>query len=141
MNNVDELSVLRHTASHILAQAVLRLFPNTKLAIGPSIDTGFYYDFDSDVSFTNEDLEKIEAEMKKIVKENLKVERFELPRAEALELMKDQPYKIELINDLPEGETISFYKQGEFTDLCAGPHLPYTAKVKAFKCYRCILER
>ena len=133
MNNVDELSVLRHTASHILAQAVLRLFPNTKLAIGPSIDTGFYYDFDSDVSFTNEDLEKIEAEMKKIVKENLKVERFELPRAEALELMKDQPYKIELINDLPEGETISFYKQGEFTDLCAGPHLPYTAKVKAFK--------
>ena len=133
MNNVDELSVLRHTASHILAQAVLRLFPNTKLAIGPSIDTGFYYDFDSEVSFTNEDLEKIEAEMKKIVKENLKVERFELPRAEALELMKDQPYKIELINDLPEGETISFYKQGEFTDLCAGPHLPYTAKVKAFK--------
>ena len=133
MNNVDELSVLRHTASHILAQAVLRLFPNTKLAIGPSIDTGFYYDFDSEVSFTNEDLEKIEAEMKKIVKENLKIERFELSRNEALELMKEQPYKIELINDLPEGETISFYKQGEFTDLCAGPHLPYTAKVKAFK--------
>ncbi len=133
MNNVDELSILRHTASHILAQAVLRLFPNTKLAIGPSIDTGFYYDFDSDTGFTNEDLDKIEAEMKKIVKENLKIERFELPRAEALELMKDQPYKVELINDLPEGETISFYKQGEFTDLCAGPHLPYTAKVKAFK--------
>ena len=133
MNNIDELSVLRHTASHILAQAVLRLFPDTKLAIGPSIDTGFYYDFDSAQNFTNEDLEKIEAEMKKIVKENLKIERFELPRDEALELMKDQPYKVELINDLPEGETISFYKQGEFTDLCAGPHLPYTAKVKAFK--------
>ena len=133
MNCVDELSVLRHTASHILAQAVLRLYPNTKLAIGPSIDTGFYYDFDSEVSFSNEDLDKIEAEMKKIVKENLKIERFELSRDKALELMKDQPYKIELINDLPEGETISFYKQGEFTDLCAGPHLPYTAKVKAFK--------
>lgn len=129
----DELRTLRHSASHILAQAVKRLFPNTKLAIGPAIDNGFYYDFDSDTAFTNEDLEKLEAEMKKIVKENLKIERFELPRAEALELMKDEPYKIELINDLPEGEVISFYKQGDFTDLCAGPHVNYTSKVKAFK--------
>lgn len=129
----DELQVLRHTASHVMAQAVLRLYPNTKLGIGPAIDTGFYYDFDTETPLTTDDLAKIEAEMKKIAKENLKIERFELPRDEALELMKDQPYKVELINDLPEGETISFYKQGEFTDLCAGPHLGYTAKVKAFK--------
>ena len=133
MNYSDELSVLRHTASHVMAQAVLRLYPGTLLAIGPAIDDGFYYDFDTAAPLTNEDLEKIEAEMKKIAKENLKIERFELPKAEALELMKDQPYKIELINDLPEGEVISFYKQGEFTDLCAGPHLAYTSKVKAFK--------
>ena len=117
MNYSDELSVLRHTASHVMAQAVLRLYPGTLLAIGPAIDDGFYYDFDTTAPLTNEDLEKIEAEMKKIAKENLKIERFELPKAEALELMKDQPYKIELINDLPEGEVISFYKQGEFTDL------------------------
>lgn len=129
----DELSVLRHTASHVLAQAVLRLYPDVKLAIGPAIDSGFYYDFDKETPFTTEDLEKIEVEMKKIVKENLKVERFELPRNEALELMKDQPYKVELINDLPDDEAISFYKQGEFTDLCAGPHVGYTSKVKAFK--------
>ena len=129
----DELQVLRHTASHVMAQAVLRLYPNTKLGIGPAIDTGFYYDFDTETPLTTDDLAKIEAEMKKIAKENLKIERFELPRDEALELMKDQPYKVELINDLPENETISFYKQGEFTDLCAGPHLGYTAKVKAFK--------
>lgn len=129
----DELQVLRHTASHVMAQAVLRLYPNTKLGIGPAIDTGFYYDFDTETPLTTDDLAKIEAEMKKIAKENLKIERFELPRDEALELMKDQPYKVELINDLPEDETISFYKQGEFTDLCAGPHLGYTAKVKAFK--------
>ncbi|MBQ2897179.1 MAG: threonine--tRNA ligase [Clostridia bacterium] len=133
MNYDDELSVLRHTASHVMAQAVLRLYPDTLLAIGPAIDDGFYYDFDTATPFTNDDLEKIEAEMKKIAKENLKIERFELPKKEALELMKDQPYKIELINDLPEGEAISFYKQGEFTDLCAGPHLNYTSKVKAFK--------
>jgi len=133
MNYEDELSVLRHTASHVMAQAVLRLYPDTKLAIGPAIEDGFYYDFDTEVPLTNEDLEKISAEMKKIAKENLKIERFELPRSEALELMKDQPYKVELINELPEGETISFYKQGEFTDLCAGPHLNYTSKVKAFK--------
>ncbi len=129
----NELQILRHTASHVLAQAVLRLYPGTKLGIGPAIDTGFYYDFDTETPLTQEDLEKIEAEMKKIAKENLKIERFELPRDEALELMKDQPYKVELIENLPEGEPISFYKQGEFTDLCAGPHLGYTAKVKAFK--------
>ncbi len=130
---MNELQTLRHSAAHVMAQAVKRLFPDTKLAIGPAIDTGFYYDFDSEHTFTQEDLEKIEAEMKKIAKENLKIERFELPKAEALELMKDEPYKIELINDLPEGEVISFYKQGEFTDLCAGPHINYTSKVKAYK--------
>ena len=129
----NELSILRHTASHVLAQAVLRLFPDVKLAIGPAIDSGFYYDFDKETPFTTEDLDRIEAEMKKVVKENLKLERFELPKSEALELMKDQPYKIELIENLPEGEAISFYKQGDFTDLCAGPHVAYTSKVKAFK--------
>lgn len=133
MSEMNELQTLRHSASHILAQAVKRLFPETKLAIGPAIDTGFYYDFDTEHTFTPEDLEAIEKEMKKIVKENLKIERFELPRAEALELMKDEPYKTELINDLPEGEVISFYKQGDFTDLCAGPHVAYTSKVKAYK--------
>ncbi|MCI6831670.1 MAG: threonine--tRNA ligase, partial [Clostridiales bacterium] len=107
-----------------------RLYPEVKLAIGPSIDNGFYYDLDSPFAFTPEIMEKIEAEMRKICKEKLKIERFELPRDEALELMKDEPYKVELINDLPEGETISFYKQGEFTDLCAGPHLDSTGRVK-----------
>ena len=131
--DAEELKTLRHSASHLMAQAVKRLFPNVKLAIGPAIDTGFYYDFDTEAPFSPEDLEKIEAEMKKIAKENLKIERFELPRAEALELMKDEPYKTELINELPEGEVISFYKQGEFTDLCAGPHVNYTSKIKAFK--------
>ena len=121
---------MRHT---FFAQAVKRLFPEAKLTIGPPIDNGFYYDFDVETPFTREDLDALEKEMKKIVKENLKIERFELPRNEALELMKDEPYKIELINELPEGETISFYKQGEFTDLCAGPHVRYTSKVKAFK--------
>ena len=116
-----------------MAQAVKRLFPEVKLTIGPAIDNGFYYDFDTEHAFTREDLDKIEAEMKKIAKENLKIERFELPRDEALELMKDEPYKIELINDIPDGDAISFYKQGEFTDLCAGPHVKYTSKVKAFK--------
>jgi len=133
MSEMNELQTLRHSASHIMAQAVKRLYPDVKLAIGPAIDTGFYYDFDTETGFTPEDLEKIEAEMKKIVKENLKIERFELPKEEALELMKDEPYKVELINDLPEGEVISFYKQGEFTDLCAGPHVKYTSKVKAYK--------
>ena len=119
-----------HSCSHVLAQAVKRLYPEVKLAIGPSIDEGFYYDLDSPISFTPEVLEKIEGEMKKICKEKLKIERFELPRAEALELMKDEPYKVELINDLPEDAAISFYKQGEFTDLCAGPHLDSTGRIK-----------
>ncbi len=133
MAEMNELQILRHSASHVMAQAVKRLFPEVKLAIGPAIDTGFYYDFDTPNPFSAEDLEKIEAEMKKIAKENLKIERFELPRTEALELMRDEPYKVELINELPEGEVISFYKQGEFTDLCAGPHVNYTSKVKAYK--------
>ena len=119
-----------HTCSHILAQAVKRLYPDVKLAIGPAIDNGFYYDIDSPTAFTPEILTQIEAEMRKICKEKLKLERFELPRAEALELMKDEPYKVELINDLPEDAIISFYKQGEFTDLCAGPHLDSTGRVK-----------
>ena len=130
------LSTLRHTASHVLAQAVKRLYPEAKLAIGPSIADGFYYDIDFETPITADDLEKIEAEMKKIVKEALPVERFELPREEALALMeeKQEPYKVELIRDLPEGETISFYRQGEFTDLCAGPHLMNTKDVgKAYK--------
>ena len=130
---MNELQTLRHSASHVLAQAVKRLFPETKLAIGPAIETGFYYDFDTEHTFTPDDLEAIEAEMKKIAKENLKIERFELPRAEALELMKDEPYKIELINELPEDAVISFYKQGDFCDLCAGPHINYTSKIKAYK--------
>ncbi len=122
-----------HTTSHIMAQAVKRLFPDVKFAIGPSIDNGFYYDFDVETPFTDEDKAKIEEEMKKIIKEDLEIERFSLPRKEALELMKDQPYKVELIEELPEGEEISFYKQGDFTDLCAGPHLLSTGKVKAVK--------
>ncbi len=133
MNEQNELQILRHSASHVLAQAVKRLFPDVKLAIGPSIENGFYYDFDSEHKFTADDLLLIEAEMKKIAKENLKIERFELPRDEALNLMKDEPYKVELINDLPDDSVISFYKQGEFTDLCAGPHVAYTSKVKAYK--------
>ncbi|MCI8405299.1 MAG: threonine--tRNA ligase [Clostridia bacterium] len=130
---MNELQTLRHSASHVLAQAVKRLYPDAKLAIGPAIDTGFYYDFDTEHTFTREDLDALEKEMKKIAKENLKIERFELPRNEALELMRDEPYKTELINDLPEDEAISFYRQGDFTDLCAGPHVNYTSKVKAFK--------
>ena len=130
-----------HTCSHVMAQAVKRLWPETKLAIGPAIDNGFYYDLDSEKAFTPEDLEKIEAEMRKICKEKLKLERFELPRAEALKLMEEQgePYKVELINDLPEDAHISFYKQGEFTDLCAGPHLDSTGRIKgnAIKLTQC----
>ncbi len=122
-----------HTTSHIMAQAVSRLFPDVKFAIGPSIENGFYYDFDVEKPFTDEDKVKIEEEMKKIIKENIEIERFSLPKKEALELMKDQPYKQELINELPEGEEISFYKQGDFTDLCAGPHLESTGKVKIVK--------
>ena len=130
------LSTVRHTASHVMAQAVKRLYPNTKLAIGPSIADGFYYDMDFEAPLTSDDFEKIEAEMKKIIKEDLKIERFTLPREEAIAFMKEkeEPYKVELIEDLPEGEEISFYKQGEFVDLCAGPHLMSTKEVgKAFK--------
>lgn len=125
----------RHTASHVLAQAVKRLYPKTKLAIGPAIENGFYYDFDFETPVNAADLEKIEAEMKKIIKEDLPVERFELPRDEAIAFMQQQEeeYKVELIQDLPEGETISFYRQGDFTDLCAGPHLLSTGKLKAVK--------
>ena len=119
-----------HSCSHIMAQAIKRLWPEVKLAIGPSIDEGWYYDLFAPFAFTPEHMAKIEEEMKKICKEKLKIERFELPRAEALEFMKDEPFKVELINDLPEGEAISFYKQGEFTDLCAGPHLDSTGRVK-----------
>ncbi len=135
----DGKHVFRHTASHILAQAVKRLYPETKLTIGPAIENGFYYDFDSDVSFTPDILRNIEAEMKKIVKENEKIERFELPRAEAIAFMQehDEPYKVQLIEELPEGEVISFYRQGEFTDLCAGPHLFSTGAVKAFRLTQC----
>lgn len=131
----DELPVIRHTASHIMAQAVQRLWPGTKLAIGPAIDDGFYYDFDKEGGFTPEDLEKIEAEMKKIIKENLKLETYTLPRAEAIEYLKSkgEDYKVQLVEDLPEDAPISFYKQGEFVDLCAGPHALYTKAVKAFK--------
>ena len=136
-DDVDGRWTLRHTASHVLAQAVKHLFPETKLAIGPAIENGFYYDFDREKPFTQEDLVAIEGEMKKIVKQGIRLERFELPRAEALEFMKDEPYKVELINDLPEDAIISFYKQGDFTDLCAGPHLPSTSGVKAYKLTSC----
>lgn len=129
----NELQTLRHTASHILAQAVKRLYPQAKLAIGPAIENGFYYDIDFPGSVTPEVLDRLEAEMKKIASENLKIERFTLPREQALELMKDEPYKTELINELPDDAEISFYRQGEFTDLCAGPHVSYTKKLKAFK--------
>ncbi len=131
--------VFRHTAAHILAQAVKRLYPETKLTIGPAIEGGFYYDFDSEISFTPEVLSALESEMKKIVKENFKIERFELPRDEAIAFMseKGEPYKVQLIEELPEGEAISFYRQGEFVDLCAGPHLFATGAVKAFKLTQC----
>ncbi|MBT9788190.1 threonine--tRNA ligase [Clostridium sp. MCC344] len=132
----EGLAALRHTASHVMAQAIKRLWPETKLAIGPSIADGFYYDIDRDEPVTSDDLAKIEAEMKKIIKEALPLERFELPRAQAIEFMKEknEPYKVELIEDLPEDAIISFYKQGEFTDLCAGPHLMNTKEVgKTFK--------
>ena len=128
------LSVIRHTTSHVLAQAVKRVFPQSKLAIGPSIAEGFYYDFEHE-PFSRDDLDKLEAEMKKIIKEGEAIERFELPREEAIKFMeeKNEPYKVELIKDLPEGEKISFYKQGDFTDLCAGPHLQRTKDIKVFK--------
>ncbi len=133
-NDEEGLAAIRHTASHVLAEAVKNLFPNAKLAIGPSIDTGFYYDFDHE-AFSREDLDALEAEMKKIVKKGEKLERFTLPRAEAIAFMEErqEPYKVELIQDLPEDAEISFYRQGEFVDLCAGPHLMSTKGVKAFK--------
>ncbi|MBR5444924.1 MAG: threonine--tRNA ligase, partial [Clostridia bacterium] len=131
--------VFRHTASHVLAQAVKRLFPAAKLTIGPAIDDGFYYDFDSEVTFTAEVLEKLEGEMKKIIKENAKLERFTLPRDEAIAFMteREEPYKVQLIEELPEGEEISFYRMGDFVDLCAGPHLFTTGAIKAFKLTQC----
>ena len=132
-SSLDGKKAYWHTTSHIMAQAVKRLFPDVKFAIGPSIDEGFYYDFDIEKPFTDEDKQKIEEEMKKIIKEDIEIERFSLPKKEALELMKDQPYKQELIEELPEGEEISFYKQGDFTDLCAGPHLMSTGKIKSVK--------
>lgn len=132
-NSLEGKKAYWHTTSHIMAQAVKRLFPEVKLAIGPAIDNGFYYDFDIDTPFNDENKQKIEEEMKKIIKENLEIERFSLPKGEALKLMKDEPYKVELIEELPEGEEISFYRQGEFTDLCAGPHLESTGKVNKIK--------
>ena len=131
----DGRRTYRHTASHVLAQAVKRLYPNAKLAIGPAIDDGFYYDFDFESPLTNSDLDALEAEMKKIIKEDIKLEREELPRAEAIAMMseKGETYKVELIEDLPEDETISIYRQGDFVDLCAGPHLLSTGKLKAIK--------
>ena len=133
-NDAQGLRTLRHTASHVLAEAVKNLFPNAKLAIGPAIDEGFYYDFDSE-PFSREDLDKIEAEMKKIIKKGNRLEKFTLPRNEAIKYMeeKGEPYKVELIQDLPEDAVISFFSQGEFTDLCAGPHLMNTKGIKAFK--------
>ena len=134
-NDDEGKRIFRHTSSHILAQAVKRLYPDVKLAIGPAIENGFYYDFDADFVITQEILDKIEVEMKKVIKEDLKLEKFYLPRDEAVKFMeeKGEPYKVELINDLPEDASISFYKQGGFTDLCAGPHLQSTGKVKAIK--------
>lgn len=145
-NDEGGKAAFRHTTSHIMAQAIKRLYPDTKLAIGPSIADGFYYDVDRETPLTSEDLEKIEAEMKKIVKEDLKLERFELPRAEAIAFMKEkeEPYKVELIEDLPEDAVISFYRQGEFTDLCARPssdeHKAGQSLQTDQPC-RCILER
>ena len=139
--NKDYRKTYWHTCSHVLAQAVKRLYPEVKLAIGPSIDNGFYYDFDAPFNFTQEHMDALEAEMRKICKEKLKLERFELPRAEAVAYRqeKDEPYKVELINDLPEDAHISFYKQGEFVDLCAGPHLDSTGRIKgnAIKLTQC----
>ncbi len=132
---IDGKKAYWHTTSHIMAQAIKRIYPQVKLTIGPAIDNGFYYDFDTESNFSETDFEKIEAEMKKIIKEDLPIERFTLPKKEAIQFMKEknEPYKVELIEELPEGETISFYQQGEFVDLCAGPHLMSTGKVKAIK--------
>ena len=133
-NDPEGLHVIRHTASHVLAEAVKNLFPNAKVTIGPAIEDGFYYDFDAE-PFSREDLDKIEAEMKKIIKEGKEITRFTLPREEAIKFMqeKGEPFKVELIEDLPEGSEISFYDQGGFVDLCAGPHLMSTKGIKAYK--------
>ncbi len=133
-NDEAGLRIIRHTASHVMAEAVKRLFPNAKVTIGPAIDEGFYYDFDAE-PFSREDLDKLEAEMKKIIKEGHKIERFTMPREEAIHYMeeKGEPYKAELIRDLPEDAEISFYDQGGFVDLCAGPHLMSVKSIKAFK--------
>ncbi|OYP55146.1 threonine--tRNA ligase, partial [Lachnotalea glycerini] len=133
-NDEQGKAAYRHTTSHVLAEAVKNLYPEAKLAIGPSIDTGFYYDFESQ-PFTREDLDAIEKEMKSIIKKGADLEKFTLPREEAIAFMRErnEPYKVELIKDLPEGETLSFYRQGEFVDLCAGPHLMSTKTIKAFK--------
>lgn len=139
-DNADGKKTFNHTASHIMAQAVKRLYPDVKLTIGPAIEDGFYYDFDVEKPFSPEDLEKIEKEMKAIVKEGFEIEKFELEPAEAIKLMeeKNEPYKVELINEHAEkGEPISFYRQGEFTELCAGPHLMDMKVVKAFKLTNC----
>lgn len=130
---MEELSIMRHSASHVLAQAIKRLYPEAKLAIGPAIKDGFYYDIEFPEGFAASELAAVEKEMKKIVKQKLKIERFVLSKEEALERMKEEPYKQELIKELPEGEEISFYKQGEFTDLCAGPHVEHTGQISAFK--------
>lgn len=135
LKDKEGLQVYRHTAAHVLAQAVKSIYPTCKLAIGPTIENGFYYDIDFKTPISQEDLSKIETEMQKIIDSNLPVERFTLPREDAIKLMTkySEKYKVELIKDLPEGEEISFYKQGGFTDLCRGPHLPSTGKIKAFK--------
>ena len=135
LKDKEGLEVYRHTCAHVLAQALKTVYPTCKLAIGPVIDNGFYYDVDFKTPITMEDFAKIEAEMKTIIKSNLPIERFTLPREEAIALMSKyhEKYKVELIQDLPEGEEISFYRQGAFTDLCRGPHLPSTGKIKAFK--------
>ena len=134
-NDEVQRKMYRHTTAHVMAQAVKRLWPDTKLTIGPAIEDGFYYDFQHEGAFSAEDLKNIEAEMKKIIKENLKLERFELPREEAVKFMQErnEPFKVELINDLPDDAVISFYKQGDFVDLCAGPHIESTGEIKAFK--------
>ncbi|MBQ8427890.1 MAG: TGS domain-containing protein, partial [Clostridia bacterium] len=135
LKDKEGLNVYRHTCAHVLARAIKSIYPTCKLSIGPVIDNGFYYDVDFVTPIAQGDLAKIEAEMQKIIKSNLVIERFSLPRKEAIKLMKgyDEEYKVQLIKDLPEGEEISFYKQGNFTDLCRGPHLPSTGKIKAFK--------
>ena len=135
LKDKEGLEVYRHTCAHVLAQAVKNIFPTCKLAIGPVIENGFYYDFDFNTPITQDDFEKIEAEMHEIIEADTPIARFELPRKEAVELMSKykEKYKVELINDLPDDSVISFYKQGAFTDLCRGPHLPSTGKIKAFK--------